>query len=69
MESLRPPYCLCHPRKESIMTLAFALLILFVSMLALVPIILDDELRQNLKFWSLVVVALSIPWLIIEFIK
>ncbi len=33
------------------MTLAFALLILFVSMLALVPIILDDELRQNLKFW------------------
>jgi hypothetical protein len=51
------------------MTLAFALLILFVSMLALVPIILDDELRQNLKFWSLVVVALSIPWLIIEFIK
>jgi hypothetical protein len=51
------------------MILTFTLLILFVSMLALMPIMLDPDLRQNLKFWSIVAAALSLPWILFEAIK
>jgi hypothetical protein len=40
--------------------LVFALLILFVSMLAMIPLALDPELRQNVTFWgvpAMVVIA------------
>ncbi len=39
------------------MILVFTLLILFVSMLALIPIVLDDDLRENMKFWGVPVLA------------
>lgn len=51
------------------MIFVFTLLILFVAMLALVPIWLDEEMRENYKFWAIVVAAISIPWLIMEYIK
>lgn len=35
------------------MILVFALLILLVSMLAMIPLALDPELRQNVTFWGL----------------
>jgi len=38
----------------------FTLLILFVSMLAAIPLALDSELRQNVTFWgvpAMVVIA------------
>jgi hypothetical protein len=34
------------------MILVFTLLILFVSMLAIIPLALDEELRENMKFWG-----------------
>lgn len=39
------------------MILVFALLILFVSMLAAIPLALDPELRENVKFWGVPVMA------------
>lgn len=42
------------------MILFFTLLILFVSMLAAIPLALDPELRQNVTFWgvpAMVVIA------------
>jgi hypothetical protein len=38
------------------MILVFALLILFVSMLAMIPLALDPELRENMKFWGIPVI-------------
>jgi len=58
-----------YPRKGASMILTFTLLILFVSMLALMPIMPDPDLRQNLKFWSIVAAALSFPWILFEAIK
>jgi hypothetical protein len=37
--------------------LVFALLILFVSMLAMIPLALDSELRQNMTFWGIPVMV------------
>jgi hypothetical protein len=51
------------------MILVFALLILFVSMLALIPLVLDSDLRQNMAFWGAVIAALAAPYLIMEAIK
>jgi hypothetical protein len=39
------------------MMLVFALLILFVSMLAAIPLALDPELRENMRFWGIPVVS------------
>jgi hypothetical protein len=39
------------------MILVFALLILFVSMLAMIPLALDSELRKNMTFWGIPVMA------------
>lgn len=39
------------------MILVFALLILFVSMLAAIPLALDPELRENVTFWAIPVVS------------
>lgn len=39
------------------MILVFTLLILFVSMLAAIPLALDPELRQNMAFWGVPVMA------------
>ena len=39
------------------MILVFTLLILFVSMLAMIPLALDPELRQNVTFWCIPVVS------------
>jgi len=39
------------------MILVFALLILFVSMLAAIPLALDPELRENVTFWGVPVMA------------
>jgi hypothetical protein len=39
------------------MILVFALLILFVSMLAMIPLALDPELRQNVTFWGIPVMV------------
>jgi hypothetical protein len=37
--------------------LVFTLLILFVSMLAMIPLALDPELRKNVTFWCVPVMA------------
>ncbi len=42
------------------MILVFALLILFVSMLAAIPLALDPELRENMKFWGIVILLVSL---------
>jgi hypothetical protein len=42
------------------MILVFALLILFVSMLAMIPLALDPELRENMKFWGIVILLVSL---------
>ena len=39
------------------MILVFTLLILFVSMLAAIPLALDSELRQNVTFWAIPVMS------------
>lgn len=39
------------------MILTFTLLILFVSMLALIPLVLDEDLRENMKFWGVPAIA------------
>ncbi len=39
------------------MILVFTLLILFVSMLAIIPLALDEELRENMKFWGVPALA------------
>jgi hypothetical protein len=39
------------------MILFFTLLILFVSMLAAIPLALDPELRENVTFWAIPVIA------------
>ena len=39
------------------MILVFALLILFVSMLAMIPLALDPELRETMTFWGVPVMA------------
>ena len=39
------------------MILVFALLILFVSMLAMIPLALDSELRKNVTFWGIPVMV------------
>jgi hypothetical protein len=51
------------------MILVFALLILFVSMLALIPLVLDPELRENMKFWGIVLAAIAAPYLIMNCLK
>ncbi len=42
------------------MILVFALLLLFVSMLAAIPLALDPELRENMKFWGIVILLVSL---------
>ena len=51
------------------MILVFALLILCVSMLAMIPLALDSDLRQNMAFWGAVIAAIAAPYLIMETIK
>jgi len=51
------------------MILVFTLLILCVSALIAIPLVLDEELRENMKFWSIVVVALLTPYLILEYVR
>ncbi len=55
--------------REVGMILVFALLILCVSMLAMIPLALDSDLRQNMAFWGAVIAAIAAPYLIMETIK
>jgi ABC-type sugar transport system permease subunit len=49
--------------------LVFTTLILCVSVLIAIPLALDEELRENMKFWGIVVAALLTPYLILEYVR
>ena len=42
------------------MILVFTLLILCVSALIAIPLALDEELRENMKFWGIVILLVSL---------
>ena len=47
-----------HPRKGAgMLVLTFALLILMVCALLAIPLALDDDLRENMKFWGVPILA------------
>ena len=51
------------------MILVFTLLILCVCALIAIPLALDEELRENMKFWGIVVAACLAPYLILQYVR